>query len=69
VEAALSKVFVPLPKAPTMKAEQETDTNFEARIAKADNGLVGNYRSTEHQACMDQHFATVTSIVSLWWLA
>jgi hypothetical protein len=54
VEAPLSKVIVPLPKAPAMKGERETGVNFVAMIAKAANHLVGNYTSTEHRACLDK---------------
>jgi hypothetical protein len=48
VEASLSKVITPMPnapatKAPTTKATKETDADFEARITKVANRLVGNY--------------------------
>jgi hypothetical protein len=53
VEVPLSKVIVPLPKGPTTKVMQETDSNFVARVAKVANHLVGNYILVEHRACMD----------------
>jgi hypothetical protein len=45
VEASLSKVITPMPNAPATKAPttKETDADFEARITKAANRLVGNY--------------------------
>jgi hypothetical protein len=42
-EVPLSKVVVPLPKAPMTNAVQVTDADFEVSIAKAANCLVGNY--------------------------
>jgi hypothetical protein len=50
----LSKVSIPLLKTPVMKASQETDADFEARVAKATNRLVGNYGVMDHWACQDQ---------------
>jgi hypothetical protein len=46
-EAPLSKVVAPLLKAPTMKVMQETDADFDTRVAKSANRLVGNYSLTE----------------------
>jgi hypothetical protein len=46
--APLSKVIVPLPKAPMMIGGRETGAAFEMRIATMANQFVGNYRSVEH---------------------
>jgi hypothetical protein len=69
-EAPLSKVVAPLLKAPTMKVMQETDADFDTRVAKSANRLVGNYSLTEQRACIVwATFAMTASIVSLRWLA